>query len=196
MPVSKAGFRNKPRLFYPFFLFKLDAQEMVQQHHACMYPLLPTMKHVNADIMEQAVRELWEIYHDDVGTLAEQFVWMQVFLERTTTIKLVQKKQIKERLNMFEQLFEESPMIQKMRKRYRIQGRQEGRQEGIQVLQDLLVDSVQARYPNLAGLARQQAGHFDKLDVLKLLIQQVMIAPNANTVRGLLEAGTEMKRGE
>ena len=184
-------------------MFELSAKEVVKQHHTCMYPLLPTMKNVDADLMEQAMRELVEIYRDERSTLAEQFVWMQVFLNRTTTIKSVKKEQIKERLSMFEQLFDESPVIQKIREQSLVKGLQEGRQKGLQegrqkglqeggllALQDLLVDSVQERYPDLAGLARASAGHYDKLDALKKHLQQVMTAPNADAVRKLLEAGT------
>ena len=92
---------------------------------------------------------------------------------------------------MYDQLFEESPMIQKIREKELVQGIQKGRQEGLLALQDLLVSSVQARYPDLAELARQQAGDFDTLDTLKLLIQQVMTAPNVKAVRKLLESGPE-----
>ena len=111
---------------------------------------------------------------------------------------------------MYEQLFEESPTIQQALQRLtekRVaevsqkvrqeahqaglqEGRQEGRQAGLLALQDLLVDSVEGRYPDLAELARERAGHFDQLDGLKRLIQQVMIAPDADAVRRHLEAGT------
>jgi predicted transposase YdaD len=119
---------------------------------------------------------------------------MRLFLERTDTIKSVEKEKIKERLNMFDQLFEESPWIQELREKYRVQFLEQGLREGLQkgrleALQDLLVSSIQTRYPDLAELAQQQAGHFDKLDTLKLLIQQVMTAPNADTARRLLESG-------
>jgi hypothetical protein len=186
--------QNKPVLtfvFQTFALFRLNAKKMVQRRHTCMYPLLPTMKHVNADLVEQALREMAEIYRDEKGTLAEQFVWMQVFLDRTTAVKRVKKEQIKARLNMFEQLFDESPTIQKIREQYLMKGRQEGIQEGqLLALQDLLVSSVQTRYPELAELARTSASRFGKLDALKLLIPQVISAPNADAVRSLLEAGT------
>ena len=163
------------------------------------------MKHVNADLMEQALRELAELYQDEKGKLAEQFVWMRVFLDRTTTVKDVKREQIKARLNMFEQLFNESPTIQKIREESLGEGLQKGRQEGLQeglqkglqkgrqegqilALQDLLVTSVHARYPELAVLARTSASRCDQMDALKLLILQVMTAPNAVAVRRLLEA--------
>jgi hypothetical protein len=190
--------RNKPVLTFVFqtlALFHLNAKKIVQRRHTCMYALLPTMKHVNADLMEKALLELLEIYRDDRNTVAEQFVWMQVLLDRTTTVNDVKKEQIKARLNMFEQLFEESPTIQKIREQYLVKGRQEGLQEGLQkgqllALQNLLVSNVQARYPELVALARISAARTDSLDALNLLVPQVINAPNADAVRGLLDAGT------
>jgi hypothetical protein len=123
--------------------------------------------------------------------VAEQFVWMQVLLDRTTTVNDVKKEQIKARLNMFEQLFEESPTIQKIREQYLVKGRQEGLQKGqLLALQNLLVSNVQARYPELVALARISAARTDSLDALNLLVPQVINAPNADAVRGLLDAGT------
>jgi hypothetical protein len=200
--------------FETFPLFKLNAKEMLKQRHACMYPLLPTMKNVNADLMEQAVRELAEIYRDERSTLAEQFVWMRAFLDRTTAIKQVKKEQIKARLDMFEQLFEESPTIQQaiqrltekrlaqvrqeMRQEMRQEVRQEVRQEGLQegcreglqkeirALQRSLVNIVRVKYPDLAELAQLQATRIDKPDELDALIQQVMDATDADTACKLL----------
>jgi flagellar biosynthesis/type III secretory pathway protein FliH len=130
---------------------------------------------------------------------------MRIFLDRTTTVKDVKREQIKARLNMFEQLFNESPTIQNIREEALgkgvqkglqeglQKGRQEGLQEGLQkgqllALQDLLVTSVHARYPALAVLARTSVSRCDQTDALKLLILQVMTAPNADAVRRLLEA--------
>ena len=101
---------------------------------------------------------------------------------------------------MYDQLFEESPMIQKMREEYRMkglqEGRQEGRREGIQqgemlALRRMLVNFVRKSYPDLVELAQQQANRFNKPAMLELLIQQVMTAPNASTAHWLLESGTQ-----
>lgn len=89
---------------------------------------------------------------------------------------------------MYDQLFEESPMIQKMRKDYRVKGLQEGHLEG---LQHSLVNVVQARYPDLAEFAQQRVGRLDKPDALDLLIQKVVTAPDANTIRWLLESSAQ-----
>ncbi len=95
---------------------------------------------------------------------------------------------------MFEQLFEESPMIQKMREQYRMQGRQQGIEQGKVIeLQELLVKFIRAKYPDLAEFARASASRFDKLHTLEQFALQVMSAPNASTTRRLLESGTEME---
>ena len=78
----------------------------------------------------QAMNELSERYRDDRATLAEQFIWMQLCLDRTKTIKLSEKIDIRGRLNMFDLLWEESPVIQKIREQSLVKGLQEGRQKG------------------------------------------------------------------
>jgi flagellar biosynthesis/type III secretory pathway protein FliH len=98
---------------------------------------------------------------------------------------------------MFDQLWEESPMIQKMREQYRIQGLQEGRQKGLQegeilALQKMLVTLIRAHYPTLADLAQQRATHFNKPDTLEHLIQNVVTAPNVDAARHLLESGADL----
>ena len=126
-------------------LFHLDAEDFVRQHHTAMYPLLPTMNNVRLDLIEQVLQELTEIYHDDEVTLAQQIVWLKLLLERTDTVTGIEKQQIKERLSMFDQLIEESPMIQNLR----AQSLEQGRQEGLQALQRTLVNVVRVRYPDL-----------------------------------------------
>jgi hypothetical protein len=148
------------------------------------------MQHVHADLVAQVMHELAELYRDDEVTLAEQFICLQLLLERTGTVPQGEKRKIKERLSMFDQLWEESPMIQKMREQYRVQGIQEGILEG---LQRFLVNTVQTDYPDLAEVVQQQASKFNKPDMLELLIKQVMSAPDSDAVRRLLEAGTTIQ---
>jgi hypothetical protein len=168
-------------------LFQMNAEPYVQNHQTCMYPLLPAMLGFHADMAVQVVNELSERYGDDRATLSEQFIWMQLCLDRTKTIKLAEKIHIQERLSMFDQLWEESPTIQKMREEYRMKGLQEGRQKELQALQQVLGNIVRKYYPDLVDLAQQQASHFDNPDRVQLLIQQVLNAPNADVVRWLLE---------
>jgi predicted transposase YdaD len=176
-------------------LFLMNADSYIQNRQTCMYPLLPAMLGFHADMAVQAMSELSEKYHNDHKTLAEQFIWMQLCLDRTRTIKRSEKIHIRERLSMFDQLWEESPTIQKMRQEYRIKGFQEGIQKGRQEelqeelrgLGDMLVDFVRVKYPDLVDLAQQQASHFNNPKVSRSLIHQVTVAPNVDLVRQLLE---------
>ena len=84
----------------------MDAEPYVQNHQTSMYPVLPAMRGFHADMAVQVVNELSEPYRDDRTTLTEQFIWMQLCLERTTIIELEEKIEITERLTMFDQLNE------------------------------------------------------------------------------------------
>jgi predicted transposase YdaD len=97
-------------------------------------------------------------------------------------------------------------VLQEIRQKIRQEGLQEGRQEGLQEgrqeglqegrqgerqerlrdLRGLLVDFVQARYPNLTELARLHANRIDQPSMLDLLIRQVMVATDADAIRKLL----------
>ena len=46
--------------FKTLALFELDAEDFVRQHHACMYPLVPTMNNVHANLIDQVIQELKE----------------------------------------------------------------------------------------------------------------------------------------
>ena len=85
---------------------------------------------------------------------------------------------------MFEQLFNESPMIQKIR--------EQERQESIQNLQLLIVGAVQRKYPVLAEFARQQVSRLSKPETLNKIILRLMDGPDANTIRGMLKSMTEI----
>ena len=135
-------------------LFQMDAEDFVRQHHTAMYPLLPTMNNVHADLISQVMQELAELYREDQEALSQQFIWIQLLLERTGTVPDLEKEQIKERLNMFEQLFEESPMIQKKLQQMREQIREQMQvqvqeQSKVETLQHTLVDFVEVRFPDL-----------------------------------------------
>ena len=161
-------------------LFELDAENFVREHHTAMYPLLPTMQNVHAHLIDQAMQELAELYHDDTVTLAQQFVWLQLLLERTGTIPDLEKEQIKRRLTMFEQLFNESPMIQKMRE-----------QSKVEMLQHTLVDFVGVRFPDLTDFAQKQTKLLNNLDQLEALTHKLFAASDAIMARRLLESVPE-----
>ncbi len=182
-------------------LFEQNAEDIVRQHITCMYPLVPTMQNVHDDLIAQVIRELEELYQVDKAKLSDAIVWMRLLLGRTSTVSSPEKEQIEKRLSMYDQLWEDNPMVQKMREQDKAkwlqQGRQEGLQEGLQQglqqgLQRSLVNAVRIRFPDLAEFAQYQASHFDKPDVLESLIQQVVTAPDATAVLKLLRSEAKM----
>ena len=156
-------------------LFTMNAEYYVQEHLVCMYPLLPTMQGANDIVIGQAMDELAELYREDEVTLSQQFVWMNLLLERTETISPQEKFRIQERLNMYEPLWEKHPKVIK------IQAESE-----IQALQSAVVTIVKARFPNLAELAQQKVAQINNSGALNLLLEQISTAPDEKMVRFLL----------
>jgi hypothetical protein len=182
-------------------LFTMDAEEYVQQHRTSMYPLLPTMRGVHADMIGQVLHELSELYRNDEVTLAQQFVWMELLLERTDTVLPVEKNKIQERLAMFDKLWEESPRVQKMREQFHAQYYGEGIAKGmmrgikqgmvqgeIQTLRRNVMNVVQVRFPDLTAFAQEQVKLFDNPGALDLLFQKILVAPDIKFARWLLDS--------
>ncbi len=181
-------------------LYKQEAEYYVRKHATAMYPMLPTMYGANAELLEQAMGELFEAYSSDEARLAEQFVWMELLLERSDTVPLAEKYKIQERLAMFDKLWEESPRVQKMREQMRVEYMTKGYEEGIEkgiekgklegevhALQRALVHVVQARFPELRDLAQQQVQQLKNVDALDTLIQKITAAPDSHVAQRLLK---------
>jgi hypothetical protein len=160
-------------------LFQLDAEQFVREHVVCMYPLLPTMQGVHHEMIKQVMDELTALYREDEVTLADQFVWMSLLLERTDTISPTEKNEIERHLHMYDKLWEESPRIQKERAASEAKGE-------LRAAQRMFVNIVAARFPALAELARQQAMQIDSPDALEVLAQKVVTAPDESIVRWLV----------
>ena len=148
MPQSKGkqpSRKKKPLTFHfrTLPLFTLEAEQFVQAHRACMYPLLPTMKGVHAELITQVMEELTELYRENQTALSQQFTWMEILLERTGTITPLEKDRIEERLKMFDQLWNESPRVQKMKKQFREEAKKEAKQEAEQGRQRLQREAEQ-----------------------------------------------------
>ena len=221
MEILSFHFRTLP-------LFTMDAEQFVQEHRACMYPLLVTMNGVHAEMIAQVMQELTELYRNNEASLAEQFTWMTILLERTATIGALEKSRIEEKLKMFDQLWDESPRVQKMKKQYRDEGRKESEKERLRLQQELvkgkqeaeqkflnlqeqipamhekdtadqkvkdrrssLLSVIRVRFPNLTEIAQQRVELLDKPEVLDLLIELIVAAPDANTARLLLNPSTQ-----
>jgi len=160
-------------------LFELNAEYYVREHILCMYPLLPTMQGTDHVLMKQAVEELAARYQYDEATLAEQFVWMELLLERTDTISPQEKDEIWRELKMYDKLWEESPRIQKIRAESEAEGE-------VRAAQRMLISYVKLRFPALVELAQEELSRINSLETLDLLAQKVYTAPDEAAVRWLL----------
>ena len=128
---------------------------------------------------------------------------MMVLLERTGTVEPLEKDRIQEKLKMYDQLWDESPRVQKMRAQSREQGRKEAKEEAeieakakaeieAKALRRALVTMIHARFPNLTEFAQRQVELFDNPGALDLLIRQISTAPDASIARWLLDSSTEV----
>lgn len=152
-----------------------------------MYPLLPTMRGVTPAIIRQAVDELAELYREDEVTLSQQIVWLELLLERTETIPQLDKERIRERLKMYDRLWEDNPKVKNIRAESKAEGLAEGQVEGeVRALQRALVSIVSVRFPELTELARQHVVLIQQPDALDLLVRQLTTAPDERVARWIL----------
>ncbi len=165
-------------------LFEQDGTTYVRTHALSMYPLLPTMQHVDHTLIKQALDEMVNFYRDQEVVLAQQFTWMNIFLERTDTIASEEKQKIREVMKMLDRLWEESPRVQETFAKGKAEGRAEGQVEGLRLS---VATITAARFPALAELARRKAASIDQPDALKLLLEQISTVPNEEMARFLLQ---------
>ena len=111
---------------------------------------------------------------------------------------------------MFDQLWNESPRVQQMKKQFREEAKkeakkeaeqkieqerlklqQEAEQERLKIRRSALVRFIHGRFPDLTDFAQQQLERIDQPAALDVLIQLVAAAPDANAVRFALNAGAQ-----
>lgn len=76
----------------------------------------------------------------DDTRLSRELLCFRILLQRATTVPIEDKQQLKERLMMFNDLFEDDPFIQEKK----AEGRAEGKAKG---LQTAVVTIVEGRFP-------------------------------------------------
>jgi len=130
-------------------------------------------------------------------------MWLAVLLRRADTVPLEDKEQVLERLDMWNNLLEQDPYIQKKtadaeargegrgearglakgEARGEARGLEKGRTEG---LQKAVLSIVRGRFPLLTDLAQEKVGRIQKVDALDLLLEQIVQAPDEAIARWLL----------
>ena len=70
-------------------------------------------------------------YKGNDTKLAEELRWMGIALRRVRTLPRNEKREIQERLNMWDDLMERDPKMRKIRKESKAQGVAEGKAQGV-----------------------------------------------------------------
>lgn len=177
-------------------LWQLQAQQYVNEHAVVMYALLPTMQGADAPLLHKAIDEMVEYYKDDNTRLAQEIRWMGIVIRRATSMSRAAKREIQERLTMWDDLMEKDPKMRKIRKESEAKGRTEGIKEGIEKgiqegiaegLRKAIVTTVKLHYPDLTEFAQEKVAQISKPEKLDLLFEQVAVAPDEKMVRLLLD---------
>ena len=186
--------------FRVFPLWQLKAEQYVYEHAVVMYALLPTMEGANAPLLHKAINEMVEYYKGNDTRLAQEFRWMGIVVRRVKTMPRTDKREIQERLNMWDDLMEKDPKMRKIRKESEAKGRTEGIKEGIKEgiekgikegmvegLRKAIVTTVRLHFPGLTELAQQRVAQISKPEKLNLLFEQIAVAPDEDRARLLLD---------
>jgi hypothetical protein len=102
-------------------------------------------------------------------------------------------------LSLFDHLWNESPMVKKMKEESEARGKAIGEARGkaigqaigqaigeVGASQRMLVSVVRTRFPSLTDLAQQTAAQMDNVEGIEHLVQQIITAKDENTARWLL----------
>lgn len=177
--------------FHVLPLWQLRAEQYVHAHEVLMYALLPAMEGANATLLGKAIDEMIEYYQGKEAQLGQELRWLGIILRRADIVPLEDKQVIEERLNMYDDLIERDPKMQRIRAESRAQGIAEGEARGelkgrAEGLQEALVTTVRVRFPSLTDLAQRKVKRVKKPEALTLLLEQVTAAPDENAARIVL----------
>ena len=202
--------------FRTLCLWKLNAEDFVQEQLFRMYALLPTMQGANELLLRQAIDELVAHYHQNDGRLAREFLWFGLMLRRTKTVLPEVKQRIGEKISMWDNLIAEDPKLKKWFDVSRLEGKEEGRAEGeakgraegiiqgieqaradaiaearaevLAEFRDTILKNLRLRFPRLVGETWLAIDEIDSLETLSQLLAEFAVAPDEATARRALEA--------
>jgi hypothetical protein len=93
---------------------------------------------------------------------------------------------------MFYKLWEENPRILQLQEQLRMEYYEEGKFLGeLQAFQWVLTNVIQLKFPDLLDFTQKQVKLWNNPDILELLVHLVLTAPDAKTVKWLLESTPE-----
>lgn len=189
-PFEEDGLRFP---LYILGMWTLDGRSYVEKHVMCMYTMLPTMGNVDAALLLQSIDEMVQYYKRNQAKLARCLLWFTTFLDRTDTVTREDKLEVEKRLSNFEHLLEESQWAQRHRaiwekqatEKALVKGEQIGIDKGEQIgidkgilkgLQEAVMQVISTRFPTLVSRAQPQVQQIKRVEDLKQLLTQLLVA--------------------
>jgi predicted transposase YdaD len=127
-------------------------------------------------------------YKGNDAKLAAELRWMGIALRRVKTLPRNEKREIQERLNMWDDLMERDPKMRKIRKESEAKGEAKGKVQGLaEGLQKAVITAVKLRFPPLTELAQQKVSRVRQPKMLNLLLDQMTEVPDEDAARSLLD---------
>ncbi len=174
--------------FRTLCLWKLSAEDFLQEHIFCMYALLPTMQGASEHLLKQAIDELVDLYRDNDWRLARELLWFGLLLRRVTSIPFEVKQRIEEKLSMWDNLIAEDPKLKKWFDMERLEGRAEALAEASAALRSTVLRTLEMRFPRLAEESRANIENIHSFDSLRQLIAEIAVAQDEDAARRAIEA--------
>jgi len=133
-----------------------------------------------------------QYYQDNKIQLARELRWLGIVLRRADIVSVEEKREIEERLSMYDDLMEKDPKMQKIRDESEARGEAKGEAKGrTEGLQTAILVIVKGRFPSLFKMAKQSVRHISTDEELSNLLAQIAVAPDETAARLLLTPDTK-----
>ncbi|HEY6543238.1 MAG TPA: hypothetical protein VIZ18_20005 [Ktedonobacteraceae bacterium] len=162
-------------------LWKLEAQQFVQDHVVGMYTLLPAMRGVNSSMLLQAIKEMELKYR--FPQLGHHLVRFRTVLRRSKTLSVQDKRLVEEHMQTYDSLLDSDPYIQQ---KVALERTLE-RNEAVQAFRDTLIEITRNRFPTLTEIAQRRVAQIQTIESLQQLVVQLSLASDQATARRLLQ---------
>jgi hypothetical protein len=109
---------------------------------------------------------------------------MGIVLRRADIVPLEEKREIEERLSMYDDLMEKDPKMRKIRAESEVRGE-------AKMLRKVILSVIKRRFPSLLAIAQQRVQSLTRPDDLDTLFEQIEDASDEATARSFLISSFE-----
>jgi vacuolar-type H+-ATPase subunit E/Vma4 len=113
---------------------------------------------------------------------------MGIVLRRADIVPLEEKREIEERLSMYDDLMEKDPKMRKIRAESEVRGEARGEAK---MLRKVILSVIKRRFPSLLAIAQQRVQSLTRPDDLDTLFEQIEDASDEATARSFLISSFE-----